>query len=93
MEETAVMMVGLNWQRIHEGLKMLATQKRGDARTLRLVKDYATSNVSEKVVRLIISYTDYVNRVVWHKETQERRFKPMRILILTQWYPPEPATL
>jgi len=70
MEETAVMMVGLNWQRIHEGLKMLATQKRGDARTLRLVKDYATSNVSEKVVRLIISYTDYVNRVVWHKETQ-----------------------
>ncbi|MFZ1771070.1 MAG: UDP-N-acetylglucosamine 2-epimerase (non-hydrolyzing) [Caldilinea sp.] len=70
MEETAVMMVGLNWQRIHEGLEILAAQSRGDARTLRLVKDYATSNVSEKVVRLIISYTDYVNRVVWHKETQ-----------------------
>ncbi len=70
MEEAAVMLVGLDWQRMAEGLAVLATQTRGDARTLRLVKDYATSNVSEKVVRLIISYTDYVNRVVWHKETQ-----------------------
>ena len=70
MEETAVMMVGLNWQRIHEGLAILAAQSRGDARTLRLVEDYAMPNVSDKVVRLIISYTDYVNRVVWQKEAK-----------------------
>ncbi len=68
MEETAVMMVGLNWQRIHEGLEILAAQGRRDERTLRLVEDYAMPNVSDKVVRLIVSYTDYVNRVVWQKD-------------------------
>jgi len=68
MEETAVMMVGLNWPRIHEGLEILAAQGRRDERTLRLVEDYAMPNVSDKVVRLIVSYTDYVNRVVWQKD-------------------------
>jgi UDP-N-acetylglucosamine 2-epimerase (non-hydrolysing) len=68
MEEAAVMMVGLSWPRIHEGLHILAAQDRNHARTLRLVEDYAMPNVSDKVVRLITSYTDYVNRVVWQKD-------------------------
>jgi UDP-N-acetylglucosamine 2-epimerase (non-hydrolysing) len=67
MEEAAVMLVGLEWPRIAEGLAVLATQARGEARTLRLVADYAAPNVSEKIVRIILSYTDYVNRVVWQK--------------------------
>jgi len=67
MEEGAVMMVGLNWDRIAEGLALLATQARADERTLRMVEDYQVPNVSEKVARLILSYTDYVNRNVWHK--------------------------
>lgn len=67
MEEAAVMLVGLEWPRIAEGLAVLDTQARGEARTLRLVADYAVPNVAEKVVRIILSYTDYVNRVVWQK--------------------------
>lgn len=67
MEEAAVMLVGLNWGRIQEGLAILEHQKRGAARTLRLVQDYDVANVSEKVVRIIFSYTDFVNRVVWQK--------------------------
>ncbi len=67
MEEAAVMMVGLEVDRVRQGLAILATQARGTDRSLRLVADYSMPNVSEKVVRIIHSYTDYVNRVVWKK--------------------------
>ena len=67
MEEAAVMMVGLEVERVHQGLAILKEQGRGDERTLRLVSDYNAPNVSEKVVRIILSYTDYVKRNVWHK--------------------------
>lgn len=67
MEEAAVMMVGLEVERVRQGLAILATQPRGSDRSLRLVTDYSMPNVSEKVVRIIHSYTDYVNRVVWKK--------------------------
>lgn len=62
MEETSVMMVGLETERVLHGLEVLETQKKN---TLRLVGDYSMPNVSEKVLRIIISYTDYANRVVW----------------------------
>ena len=67
MEEAAVMMVGLEVERVRQGLAILATQSRGAERTLQLVADYSMPNVSDKVVRIIHSYTDYVNRVVWKK--------------------------
>ncbi len=67
MEEAAVMMVGLEVERMRQGLAILATQSRGAERTLQLVADYSMPNVSDKVVRIIHSYTDYVNRVVWKK--------------------------
>jgi UDP-N-acetylglucosamine 2-epimerase (non-hydrolysing) len=67
MEEATVMMVGLDWSRVREGLAILETQPRGSERALRIVQDYDVPNVSENVLRIIISYTDYVNRVVWRK--------------------------
>jgi len=67
MEEAAVMMVGLNVERVLQGLAILDKQPLGKDRLLRQVADYSMPNVSEKVVRIIHSYTDYVNRVVWKK--------------------------
>ncbi len=68
MEEAVVMMVGMNVQRIMEGLEVLSTQSRGEERTIRLVSDYSMPNVSDKVLRIILSYTDYVKRVVWQEQ-------------------------
>lgn len=65
MEEASVMMVGLNPERILQGLAQLQTQQRGEQRNFRRVADYSMPNVSEKVVRIIISYADYIKRVVW----------------------------
>ena len=65
MEETAVMMVGLNTERIMQGLIQLDHEKETENRIFRPVNDYSMPNVSDKMVRIIISYTDYVKRVVW----------------------------
>ena len=65
MEEASVMMVGLNPERVMQGLVQLQYQKIGTERNFRPVADYSMSNVSDKVVRIIISYTDYIKRVVW----------------------------
>ena len=62
------MMVGLNVERVLQGLVVLESQKRGSERNLRPVYDYSMPNVSDKVLRIILSYTDYINRVVWSKE-------------------------
>ena len=67
MEEAAVMMVGLEIDRVRQALAILERQGRGDQRSLRIVGDYAMPNVSDKVLRIIHSYTDYVNRVVWKR--------------------------
>jgi UDP-N-acetyl-L-fucosamine synthase len=67
MEEAAVMMVGLEIDRVRQGLAILTTQSRGTNRILNQVQDYSIPNVSDKVVRIIHSYTDYVNRVIWKK--------------------------
>jgi UDP-N-acetylglucosamine 2-epimerase (non-hydrolysing) len=67
MEEASVMMVGLEADRVLQGLRILNEQPRADSRLLTPVYDYSAPNVSEKVVRIIHSYTDYVNRVVWSR--------------------------
>jgi UDP-N-acetylglucosamine 2-epimerase (non-hydrolysing) len=65
MEEASVMMVGLNPERIMQGLIQLQYQKTDNERNYQKVTDYSMPNVSDKVVRIVLSYTDYVNRVVW----------------------------
>ncbi|WP_447742107.1 non-hydrolyzing UDP-N-acetylglucosamine 2-epimerase [Pseudomonas laurentiana] len=67
MEEAAAMMVGLDAERVLQGLSILESQLRGEQRSLRLVADYSMPNVSDKVVRIVHSYTDYVNRTVWKR--------------------------
>ncbi len=68
MEEASVMMVGLSPERIMQGLVQLQQQEVGESRNFRRVADYSMPNVSEKVVRIIISYTDYIKRVVWSEK-------------------------
>jgi UDP-N-acetylglucosamine 2-epimerase len=67
MEEASVMMVGLEINRIKQAIEVLSIQSGGTERTFRQVVDYSAPNVSEKIVRIIHSYTDYVNRIVWRK--------------------------
>lgn len=67
MEEASVMMVGLNSNRVHQAIAVLATQPRGAQRTLRLPVDYDVPNVSDKVLRIILSYVDYVKNVTWRE--------------------------
>jgi UDP-N-acetylglucosamine 2-epimerase len=67
MEEAAVMMVGLDENRVMQGLKILDNQSDGNDRMIRQVSDYSMPNVSEKVIRIIHSYTDYVNQTIWKK--------------------------
>jgi UDP-N-acetyl-L-fucosamine synthase len=67
MEEASVMMTGFNLERVLQGLEIIKHQPRGKERMLREISDYSMPNVSEKVVRIIMSYTNFVNRVVWMK--------------------------
>lgn len=67
MEEGSVMMVGLSIERVRQALSILSSQSRGNIRDLQLVDDYSSPNVSDKVLRIIHSYTDYINRTVWKK--------------------------
>jgi UDP-N-acetylglucosamine 2-epimerase (non-hydrolysing) len=67
MEEASVMMAGLEVERVMQGLQVLESQKRGSERSQRLVADYSMPNVSDKIIRIVHSYTDYVQRVVWKK--------------------------
>jgi UDP-N-acetylglucosamine 2-epimerase (non-hydrolysing) len=66
-EEAAVMMVGLDLERVEQCLKVLHGQPRGDARALQMVNDYRSDNVSDKVLRIVLSYTDFVQQRVWHR--------------------------
>ena len=68
MEEAAVMMVGLEVERVIEGLDILKNQPKGEKRLINRVNDYSVPNVSEKVLRIIYSYTDYINKFVWKKK-------------------------
>lgn len=67
MEEGAVMMTGLGWDRVDQGLTMLEAVRKGNGRQTCLIDDYEAPHVSQTVARVILSYTDYVNRVVWHR--------------------------
>ena len=65
MEETSVVMTGFNQERVIQSLELLSNQKRAEQRTLNLVEDYSYDNVSDKLVRIILSYTDYVQKTIW----------------------------
>ena len=65
MEETSVMMTGVNIDRVFQALEVLSSQKRDQNRSLKLVDDYNVDNVSEKVIRIIISYTDFIKKNIW----------------------------
>ena len=67
MEESSVMMTGVNLNRVIQAMEILCSQKRDSHRSLNLVKDYDVKNVSEKILRIIISYTDYINKNIWKK--------------------------
>ncbi len=67
MEEASVIMTGLNPERVSQAIQIILKQPRGNQRLLRPVADYSMPNVSDKVIRILLSYTDYVNRVVWQK--------------------------
>lgn len=67
-EEASVMFTGMNAERIRQALIVVESQPRGEKRLLRPVGDYSMSNVSDKVLRIILSYTDYINRIVWHRK-------------------------
>ena len=68
MEEGAVMMTGMNMERVMQSLDILEKQSNGTPRTLELVKDYSKRNISEKIPRIILSYTDYINKFIWKKD-------------------------
>ncbi len=86
-EEAAVIFTGLSVERVFQGLNILGDQRRGESRSLNLVADYAPANVSDKVLRIIQSYTDFVNRKVWHKADPVMR-DLMRIAIIADAYAP-----
>ena len=68
-EEGSVMFVGFNWQRISRALKVLENENRHDSRTIQIVNDYIPDNISEKMIRIITSYTDYINQKIWKKQS------------------------
>ena len=65
MEEAVVIMTGINQDRVIQSLDILSNQKRGEERTLQIVNEYKNVNVSEKIIRVILSYTDYIKREIW----------------------------
>ena len=67
MEEASVMMPGLNFEKVESCLEVLESQKICQKRILNIVQDYKSESVSEKIVRIILSYTDYVNQFIWKK--------------------------
>ena len=68
MDETTVIMSGLNKTRVIEAVEVATNHNSHDKRMIKPVKDYESDNVSKKVLRIILSYVDYVNRTIWHKE-------------------------
>ena len=67
MEEAAVMLTGLNYRNVLRGIKLLINEKKSKIVKSKIVSDYKIHNVSDKVLKIILSYTDYVNKFIWHK--------------------------